>query len=58
MTLENQNIKVLDLGDMFDNKDDVGHREALDTFLNKLSDYGKEEEKIFDSVPYRDSIFS
>lgn len=58
MTLENQNIKVLDLGDMFDNKDDVGHREALDTFLNKLSEYGREEEKIFDSVPYRDSIFS
>ncbi|MGL5256414.1 MAG: SIR2 family NAD-dependent protein deacylase [Proteocatella sp.] len=58
MTLENQNIKVLDLGDMFDNKYDVGHREALDTFLNKLSEYGKEEEKIFDSVPYRDSIFS
>lgn len=57
MTLENQNITVLDLGDMFDNKANVGHQEALDTFLNKLSEYGKEKEKIFEPVPYEGLLF-
>lgn len=50
MTLESQNITVVDLGDMFDEK--VGHREALDTFLDKLMDYGKEKGNIFEPVPY------
>lgn len=58
MTLENQNITILDLADMFDNnKDDIGHQEALDTFLNKLSEYGKVKEKVFESVPFKDLIF-
>lgn len=54
MTLENQNITVLDLGDLFDNKADVGHQEALDSFLNKLSEYGEEKGKVFEPVPYKD----
>ena len=57
MTLENQNITILDLADMFDNKDDIGHQEALDTFLNKLSEYGKVKEKVFESVPFKDQVF-
>ena len=50
MTLESQNITVVDLGDMFDEK--VGHQEALDTFLDKLTDYGNRKGKIFEPVPY------
>ena len=51
MTLEKQNITILDLADMFDNKDNIGHQEALDTFLDKLSEYGKIKEKVFESTP-------
>ncbi len=50
MTLESQSITVVDLGDMF--KGEVGHREVLDAFLNKLMDYGKEKGNIFEPVPY------
>lgn len=58
MTLENQNITILDLADMFDNnKDDIGHQEALEFFLNELSEYGKVKEKVFESVPFKDMIF-
>ncbi|MFO7525650.1 MAG: hypothetical protein R6W68_09365 [Ignavibacteriaceae bacterium] len=56
MTLENQNITVLDLGDMFDNKAIVGHQEALNAFLNKLSEYGKKKENIFEPVPYKELL--
>lgn len=50
MTLESQNITIVDLGDLF--KERVGHREALDAFLDKLSEYGKEKGNIFEPVPY------
>lgn len=53
MTLENQNITIIDIGDMFDEKANVGHHEALEAFLNKLTDYGQENEKIFEPVPYK-----
>jgi hypothetical protein len=55
MTLESQNITVVDLGDMF--KGEVGHREALDVFLGKLTEYGQEKEKVFEPVPYKDLPF-
>lgn len=55
MTLESQSITVVDLGDMFDKK--VSHKEALDTFLNKLTEYGQEREKVFEAVPYKDMSF-
>ena len=51
MTLESQNITIVDLGDMF--KGEVGHREALDAFLDKLINYGKEKGKIFEPDPYK-----
>lgn len=51
MTLESQNITVVDLGDMF--KGEVGHREALDAFLDKLINYGKEKGNIFEPDPYK-----
>jgi hypothetical protein len=50
MTLESQNITIVDLGDLF--KERVGHREALDAFLDKLTEYGKEKGNIFEPVPY------
>ena len=56
MTLESQNITVVDLGDMFDKK--VGHQEALDTFIDKLIEYGEKKGKIFESVPFvNDMLF-
>ena len=51
MTLESQNITVVDLGDMF--KGEVRHQEALDAFLDKLINYGKEKGKIFEPDPYK-----
>lgn len=57
MTLESQNITVVDLGDMFDKR--VGHQEALDTFLDKLVEYGEKKGKIFESVPFfKDMLFN
>jgi hypothetical protein len=56
MTLESQNITVVDLGDMF--KGEVGHREALDAFLDKLINYGKEKGKIFEPDPYKFKVHS
>lgn len=50
MTLESQNITIVDLGELF--KERVGHREALDAFLDKLTEYGKEKGNIFEPVPY------
>ena len=57
MTLENQNITIINLGDMFDKNADVGHHEALDAFLNKLTKYGQEKEKIFEPVPFGNLLF-
>ncbi|WP_163581327.1 SIR2 family NAD-dependent protein deacylase [Gracilibacillus saliphilus] len=53
MTLENQNITIIDIGDMFDEKNNVGHHEALEAFLNKLTEYGQVKDKIFEPVPYK-----
>lgn len=58
MTLENQNITIIDIGDMFNKKTNVGHQEALDAFLNKLIEYGQENEKIFEPVPFKNLLFS
>lgn len=58
MTLENQNITVIDLGDLFEKKEKVGHQEALDAFLNQLTKYGQEKEKIFEPVPYKTLHFN
>ncbi|KGA98664.1 hypothetical protein AJ85_06525 [Alkalihalobacillus alcalophilus ATCC 27647 = CGMCC 1.3604] len=57
MTLENQNITIIDIGDMFDEKANVGHHEALEEFLNNLTEYGQEKEKIFEPVPYKNLQF-
>ena len=57
MTLENQNITIIDLDDMFDKKVNVSHQEALNAFLNKLTEYGQENEKIFETVPYENVLF-
>jgi len=54
-TLESQNITVVDLGNLF--KEKVGHQEALDTFLDKLTEYGKEKGKIFEPVPYKSKSY-
>jgi hypothetical protein len=50
MTLERQSITIVDLGEMFKNR--VSHQEALNTFLDKINEYGKEKETIFEPVPY------
>ena len=52
MTLESQNITVVDLGDLFENNVNVSHQEALDSFLNKLTEYGQEKAEIFEPVPF------
>lgn len=43
MTLEKQSITIVDLGEMF--KSRVDHEEALKTFLDKITEYGKEKER-------------
>ncbi|WP_257823230.1 SIR2 family NAD-dependent protein deacylase [Salipaludibacillus agaradhaerens] len=55
-TLENQNITIIDLGDMFDKKANVGHQEALGAFFNVLTEYSQEKEKIFEPVPYKNLL--
>lgn len=55
MTLKSQNITVVDLGDLFDKK--ASYQEALDVFLDKLTDYGEKERKLFEPVPYSDKLY-
>ena len=55
MTLENQNITVINLGDMFEEK--VNHQEALTKFLDKLTNYGKEKSNIFEESPYKPQLY-
>lgn len=57
MTLENQNITVVNLSDMFENNVIVSHKEALEVFLDKLTEYGNEKGKIFEPVPYKEKSY-
>lgn len=51
--LESQNISVVNLEYLIDEKSSNRHYDALEKFLNKLNSYGKNEKSIFQRMPYR-----
>lgn len=51
--LESQNISVVNLGYLIDEKSLNPYYDALDIFLKKLKIYGKEERNIFENLPYQ-----
>lgn len=50
--LESQNISVVNLDCLIDEKSSNRHYDALNIFLKKLESYGKEERNLFKKIPY------
>lgn len=49
--LESQNITIVDLECLIDEKSTNRHYDAIKIFLERLKDYGKEEKNVFKKIP-------